>query len=115
MSTTIYGKTNKTQLFQAMNGMTNSLRDLQDGAELTITAAAVNIPDDPDALTELFLVTAGDGIFSTTSGTVRDTFLRAVEFFGTHELKVRKISGKSKAGRAYINIEVIGGNYNDLE
>ena len=111
-----YGHISKTKKFRMMNGESTKISDLLDGAEIEVTAAAlVTIPEtDQDPEKTILYLIGGDGVtYSTISGTVMKTFAFAVGMLGTHELTFRKVSGKSKNGRTYIDFELVGGNYDD--
>lgn len=114
METKIYGQITKRILFKLMQGTdTVSLQDVEDKTVFTVTDAAYLFPDEgEEGRAVLFFVTES-GYYSTTSPTAIKTFLSAVDFFGTHRLTCRKVTGKSKAGRTFINLDEIGDPEND--
>lgn len=109
METKIYGEIDKVTLFRMTQGTDNrNLKDLEDGTRFDVEAAAlIDDKDDPDGKMVLFFVT-DKGAISTTSPTAIKTYLTAVDFFETHKLILVKISGKSKGGRSYVNLDIAG-------
>lgn len=109
METKIYGEIDKVTLFRMTQGAGNrNLKDLEDGQRFDVEAAAlINDGSDEESKQVLFFV-SDKGIISTTSPTAIKTYLTAVDFFESHKLILVKISGKSKGGRSYVNLDIAG-------
>ena len=110
MEKQVFGTIDDVVMFGMLNGDGGrNLKDMGDGEGFEVTAAAIITPDEDEGKkTTLFLVTPGGDPVITQSVTAINTFISAVDFFGTHRLQLAKASGKSKAGRDFVNLKVTG-------
>ena len=100
----------KKQIYFATQGKENvSINELEDGFEIT-PVGYVEFVDTNNAgdEREVFTVIADDGqCYSTISKTFRESFLTIRDIMEGEQFSIKKLSGKTKAGRDYIDCELL--------
>lgn len=100
----------KKQIYFATQGKENvPVNELEDGHVIKPIGYVefVDINNNGDER-EVFSVIAEDGtVYSTISKTFKESFKTIVELMQPDKFEVKKLSGKTKAGRDYIDCELV--------
>ena len=109
-----YGEFGKAELFNISKGNGCQLmKNVPDGEIMQVTAAVIMVDETVDRGTgetrekEILHLKTTNGVYTTESPTVRNTFLAAVQFMETYELTFRLMRGQSKQGRPYMDLELV--------
>ena len=98
----------ETYLMTQSNTMV-SLKDLEDGEEIEVLAVCeYRDSKENGEVTELTSIMSNNNkVICFQSKTATNTLNELVNLFGNESFKVRKISGKSKAGREFVDFELV--------
>lgn len=90
-----------------MSQTTRQIKDLADGTEINIDFWALFTDDTKDEESEVLTIVDKDGIvYATISDTFKKNFFKMVDLFEDEEFSIVKISGKTNAGRDFVNCDL---------
>lgn len=82
------------------------IKDLEDGVEITPDYWAIY--EDTDKDTEVLSIVDTEGqVLSTISETFKKNFLDIADIFQDEDYTIKKISGTTKAGRSFVNCDLV--------
>ena len=101
--------TKKQRYYATMGKETISIKDMPDGEKIS-PIAYVEFEDvkDDGTESEIFaIIDADNKVYATVSNTFRTSFKNIVEVMEGDPFEIKKISGTTKAGRDYIDCELL--------
>lgn len=86
-----------------------SMKDVPDNAEIPVKIWALveRTNDDTGEKMELLSIFDGNNVYVTQSNTFMESFDDIADLMGDDNYKIRKISGTTRAGREYIDCQLV--------